>query len=182
MTATAGGPAEEAVRAAAMGRSSVGERRGAVLEEAAPEFAVLGLRRASTAAIANRAGISQPYLFKLFGTKEALFVAVLGLAFDRIRDGIRGVPGADPPAREARVGDALFSAREELLVVLQAVAAAPGNPTVRAATRRRLLETYGEVGRVCGLGRAESRTVLARALLRCVTAKLDAPGLDADGP
>ena len=48
----------------------------AVLEAASVEFARKGLEGASTDAIARKAGISQPYLFRLFGTKKELFIGV----------------------------------------------------------------------------------------------------------
>ena len=50
-------------------RQTADERREAVLTAAAREFARKGLHGASTDAIAKDAGISQPYLFRLFGTK-----------------------------------------------------------------------------------------------------------------
>ena len=58
-------------------------RREAVLEAARVEFARRGLHGASTDAIARRAGISQPYLFRLFRTKKELFLAVNDMCFAR---------------------------------------------------------------------------------------------------
>ena len=66
--------------ATATPRQTAGERRVAVLEAANVEFALRGLHGASTDAIARRAGISQPYLFRLFGSKKGLFIAVIGTA------------------------------------------------------------------------------------------------------
>ena len=54
------------------------ERRELVLEAAMAEFAVHGLAGTSTEEVARRAGISQPYLFRLFPTKKALFLALVG--------------------------------------------------------------------------------------------------------
>src|ERR671932_68935 len=56
-------------------RKTADERRAEILEAARAEFADRGLDGASTDTIARRAGISQPYLFRLFGTKKELFVA-----------------------------------------------------------------------------------------------------------
>ena len=50
-------------------RKSAEERRESVLDAAFEEFAARGLDGASTEAIAEKAGISQPYVFRLFGTK-----------------------------------------------------------------------------------------------------------------
>jgi AcrR family transcriptional regulator len=56
-------------------RQTAGERRAAVLVAATREFAEKGLHGASTDDIARAAGISQPYLFRLFGTKKELYLA-----------------------------------------------------------------------------------------------------------
>ena len=62
-------------------RKSAEERREAVLEAALEEFAARGLDGASTEAIAAKAGISQPYVFRLFGRKKDLFKAVTSRCF-----------------------------------------------------------------------------------------------------
>ena len=50
-------------------RQTADERREEVLAAAVEEFGRAGFHGASTDAIARRAGISQPYLFRLFGSK-----------------------------------------------------------------------------------------------------------------
>src|ERR1700733_5693327 len=62
-------------------RLSAAERRNDVLDAALVEFAERGLEGTSTEAIARRAGISQPYLFRLFGTKKELFKATVSRCF-----------------------------------------------------------------------------------------------------
>ena len=56
-------------------RLSADERRADVLDAALIEFADRGFEGTSTEDIAKRAGISQPYLFRLFGTKKDLYIA-----------------------------------------------------------------------------------------------------------
>jgi AcrR family transcriptional regulator len=56
-------------------------RRDEVLDAALEEFAEMGLHGASTEDIARRAGISQPYVFRLFATKKELFTAVAARCF-----------------------------------------------------------------------------------------------------
>jgi AcrR family transcriptional regulator len=65
-------------------RQTAAERRVAVLSAAVTEFAKSGYAGTSTDAIAARAGISQPYLFRLFGTKKELFIATHDLVGERI--------------------------------------------------------------------------------------------------
>src|SRR5579872_2654953 len=72
-------------------------RREEILDAALQEFASRGLHGASTEDIARRAGISQPYVFRLFGTKKELFRAVVARCFretlemfQRAAEGLRG--------------------------------------------------------------------------------------------
>src|SRR6059058_6608753 len=63
--------------AVATPRKSAEERREQILEAALVEFAARGLEGGSTEAIARAVGISQPYVFRLFGTKKHLFMATI---------------------------------------------------------------------------------------------------------
>ncbi|WP_335978533.1 TetR/AcrR family transcriptional regulator [Streptomyces sp. CA2R106] len=54
---------------------SAEERRASVITVAMSEFAQGGYNGTSTEAIARRVGVSQPYLFRLFPNKQAMFVA-----------------------------------------------------------------------------------------------------------
>src|SRR4051794_33231090 len=78
-------------------RKTKEERRAAVLDAALEVFADAGYAGASTEDVAKRAGISQPYVFRLFGTKKELFKAVVARcfretleAFQRAAEGKRG--------------------------------------------------------------------------------------------
>src|SRR5499427_3493294 len=78
-------------------RSTAAARRDEVLDAAMIEFADRGFEGASTEDIARRAGISQPYLFRLFGTKKELFKASVARClretlemFQRAAEGKRG--------------------------------------------------------------------------------------------
>src|SRR5579862_5571846 len=62
-------------------RQTAGERREQILEAAVTVFAERGYDGASTDVIARMAGISQPYLFRLFGTKRDLIVATIRRCF-----------------------------------------------------------------------------------------------------
>ncbi|MGW1216363.1 TetR/AcrR family transcriptional regulator [Streptomyces sp. NPDC002499] len=59
-----------------MVRMSAEERRESVIRAATAEFARGGYYGTSTEAIAKRVGVSQPYLFRLFPGKKAMFLAV----------------------------------------------------------------------------------------------------------
>ncbi|MFE0821117.1 TetR/AcrR family transcriptional regulator [Streptomyces sp. NPDC058847] len=60
-----------------MVRMSAEERRESVIRAAMSEFARGGYYGTSTEAIAKRVGVSQPYLFRLFPGKKAIFLAAV---------------------------------------------------------------------------------------------------------
>src|SRR5437764_9774571 len=109
-------------------RKSAEERREAVLEAALEEFAARGLEGASTEAIAAKAGISQPYVFRLFGTKKELFKAVVARCFretletfQRAAEGVRGEEAMQ--AMGAAYAEHLLPNRTMLRIQMQAYAA-----------------------------------------------------------
>src|SRR5271155_1355355 len=119
-------------------RMPAAERRELVLDAAVAEFAVHGMAGTSTEDVARRAGISQPYLFRLFPTKKALFLELVDRCFRRIRDAFTAAAGdltgegalrALAAACEQPPGDRIL-----LLLQMQAYAAC-NDPEIRAATR-----------------------------------------------
>ena len=120
------------------------ERRDAIVAAATEEFATGGLVGASTEAIARRVGVSQPYVFQLFGTKKDLFLAVVRSCFERTRLAFDGRGRALDARRRPdcnsvldAMGHAymeLLADRTLLLVQLQAYAAC-SDPDVRAVVR-----------------------------------------------
>ncbi|MBM7087784.1 TetR/AcrR family transcriptional regulator [Streptomyces sp. S12] len=80
-----------------MVRMSAEERRRSVIRAATAEFARGGYHGTSTEAIAKRVGVSQPYLFRLFPSKKAIFLAAAEQcvedtirAFAEASDGLEG--------------------------------------------------------------------------------------------
>jgi AcrR family transcriptional regulator len=66
--------------------SDADTRREAIVEAALLAFADSGFAATPVTAVATRAGISQAYVFKLFPTKEELFVAAVERCFTRIEE------------------------------------------------------------------------------------------------
>src|SRR5947199_4420109 len=126
------------------------ERRTRMLGIAAGEFANHGLHGASTEMIAREAGITQAYVFRMFGTKKALFLELVEAAFERVSDGMReageGKNGLEAlSAMGAQYFD-LLTDRTGLLLQLQGFAAG-GDPEVRDTVRScfaRMWETAEE--------------------------------------
>jgi AcrR family transcriptional regulator len=161
-------------------RQTAEERRDAVLEAAMAEFAVGGLHGTSTDAIARRAGISQPYLFKLFGTKKELFLATIESGFRRTREVFAE---AAANAGETEIFDAmgvryveLLQDRKLLMGQLQSYAACD-DPDVQATVRREYGRLYEFVERVSGRSEDEVRMFFAIGMLLNVAAAMDLPSL-----
>ena len=120
-------------------RQTATERREAVLVAAQQAFARRGLHGTSTEEIAEAAGISQPYLFRLFGTKKNLFVATVERCMEDTLELFRSAAG-DLRGQEALQAmghayvDMVLNDRTRLLTQMQAYAACD-DPDVREAMR-----------------------------------------------
>jgi AcrR family transcriptional regulator len=162
-----------------MTRRTADERREHVIDAAIVEFAAHGYQGAGTAAIAQRAGISQPYVYALFPDKRELFLAAQREVAERIRRRLaEAAEGeADPQARLARMGDAyldLIADRDDVLCQLQAWAAA-GDPALRDAVREEFLGVFRAIEELAGVSREEATFFLAGGLFLTVAAALGVP-------
>ena len=160
-------------------RSTAEERREAVIEAAIGEFGEHGYHAASTAAIARRAGISQPYIYALFSDKETLFLACYHRGCERIRHAFtEAARGTEPgEARISAMGTAYFDLLQsprELLLQLQAFAAA-SNPKLRPAIREGFVEVMKDVRRLLGGDDDEAALFIARGMLLNVLTALAVP-------
>lgn len=158
---------------------SAEERREEVLDAAVAEFAAFGLHGASTEAIAVRAGISQPYIFRLFGTKKDLFIAAAERVCDRIIAAFQQAVAEEPEDALHAMGQAykgLLARREEFLMLQQAFAAA-ADREVQTVMRRRFGNIYRRVEAVSGASPEEIQSFMAYGMLLMITTALDIPAL-----
>ncbi|MBX6764894.1 MAG: TetR/AcrR family transcriptional regulator [Rubrobacteraceae bacterium] len=117
------------------GRMTGEQRRSMVIDAAIAEFAVYGLYGVSTDTIADRVGVSQPYVIRLFGSKKNLFLEAGRRVFERILAAFEEEVEKDPEdtlsaVQRAYVG--LLARREELLMLLQFFAACEDDEVRRA--------------------------------------------------
>src|SRR6476659_2161123 len=85
-----------AKKTAPIPRMSADERREQVLGAATNAFARSGYAGTSTDHVAREAGVSQPYVVRMFGTKLDLFLAVFERSTDRIKEAFGGVLAEGP--------------------------------------------------------------------------------------
>lgn len=182
---------------------SAENRREQVLKAAISEFALHGLDGTSTESIAERAGISQPYIFRLWPNKKDLFLAAVDACFDRtemvltkaaeghseaeIDSGVCPV-GHDQSEhqhlRSSKISPRLHTMahayiqllvkREALLMQMQAYAAC-GDDDVRRRVRDRWTRLRRLVGDLGGVEGRELNEFFARGMLLNVAACMHLP-------
>jgi AcrR family transcriptional regulator len=163
-------------------RKTKDERREDILDAAMAVFASAGLQGASTDEIARLAGISQPYVFRLFGTKKELFTAVVARCFrntlevfQRAAEGKRGEEALQ--AIGAAYGTLLRGDDTYLRGQMQAYAAC-GDPDIRAVVRDGYGDLVAYAERVSGLPPEEISAFFARGMLMNVIASMYLDNLD----
>ncbi|HXU85485.1 MAG TPA: TetR/AcrR family transcriptional regulator [Verrucomicrobiae bacterium] len=166
-------------------RMTADERRDAIVAAGIEEFATGGLVGASTDAIARRAGVSQPYVFQLFGTKKELFLAVVRRCFERTRLAFEQaardfVPGADPACDSVLGAMALsyyaqLADRNALLVQLQAYAAC-ADPDVQAVVREEFGRLHRRVRALSGADLQDIHRFFAEGMLLNIAAAVEFAG------
>ena len=159
-------------------RKSAEVRREEILEAAMKEFAYGGLHGTSTEKIAQRAGISQPYLFRLFGTKKDLFIASSKRCFSRVlaafQEAAEGKSGYEAKKAMGQAYDQLLADRELLLGQMQTYAAC-SDPEIRDATRAGFADLFRFVEQGTGADTLEIRDFFAMGMLMNVAAAMDLP-------
>src|SRR5919109_5192952 len=143
-------------------RQPAEERREQILEAARYEFAARGLHGTATEDIARRAGISQPYVFRLFGTKKQLFLATCARCMEEtygaMRDAAVGKQGAEALEAMGRAYLELLDQDPRRLMMQMHMYAASDDEDVRAAAQR----GYGELVEFVERASGESQEAVAR--------------------
>lgn len=163
-----------------MARMTGIERREQLLTIAAQEFAARGLHGTSAEMIARRADISQPYVFRLFGTKVELFAAVVERAYERMivsfEEAAEGLTGPAALQSMGNIYRELLTDRTLLLVMLHGFAAC-GQPEIQATVRKGFGALWATVERMSGMPPDQVKRFMALGMLVNDTAAMDLAGL-----
>ena len=162
-------------------RMGAEERRDLVLTAATRAFARSGYAGTSTDAVAKEAGVSQPYVVRIFGSKLELFLEVFGRATGRIGDAFAAVLADgdfDPSSEEDRdrLGLAyaeLLADRDFLLVMMHGFSAA-GIPEIGSAARDGMGRIF-EILAGSGGSDEDVRDFIAQGMLLNVMIAMRAP-------
>ena len=163
-------------------RKSAEERREEILGAALVEFAAHGLYGGSTEAIARAVGISQPYVFRLFGTKKELFTATIERCMrgtlEMMQSAAAGLKGEEAlHAIGEAYAERLATDPTYLHSQMQAYAACD-DPAIRTVVRNGYRELVDYVERVSGLPPERVSHFFAKGMLLNVIASMDLLGAD----
>jgi AcrR family transcriptional regulator len=86
-------------------RSTAVRRRADAIASGMRMFADHGLTMTAIQRVADEIGVSQPYVFRLFGSKQAFFLACLDELEDRVREVFRQAAAASPDDPLPAMGD-----------------------------------------------------------------------------
>lgn len=160
-------------------------RKADIISAAIEVFAEVGYFRATTAQVAERAKISQSYIFRFFATKEALLLTALEVSWTRVLESFRKVIENTPKEQMEKnliraYEDILASYKNEILLQMQAQTIR--EDAVQAAMRNGFAEVRSivlEAFQEADVADAEERTLLflARGMLCNISAALDMPEL-----
>ena len=157
-------------------RRSAEERRREIVEIAISHFAQHGYNGTSTDTVAREAGISQPYLFRLFGTKRELFLACHAAMHDRIAETFAAAARDLPQdERMKAMGDAytnLLADRNALLFQMQSYAAC-ADPEIQTHVRERFATLVRQVQDATGATPADLWSFFSHGMLLNVIAAVD---------
>lgn len=146
------------------------------------EFATYGLHGASTVNIAGRAGISQPYVLRLFETKQRLFLETVAMARHVIETtwerALQQMPAEATPQQRlealAHAFQGITSRTEVLRLLLQAFSAA-ADDEVREQCQRAMLGLFDWVRSATGVSSQEVQMFFAQGMLIMVGVSIGAP-------
>jgi AcrR family transcriptional regulator len=158
-------------------RQSADARRASILRAAIVEFARSGYAGTSTESIAARAGISQPYIFRLFGTKKDLFCATYDAVTAAIEDAFvaaaKGLGGEDAMTAMGLAYLELLQDPDLLQVQLHGFAAAAADPDIARACQETFRRLWQLVNQYADISADTMREFFAQGMLCSVIAAID---------
>jgi AcrR family transcriptional regulator len=159
--------------------SDAEHRREDVLRAARDEFSQWGYHAATTTAIAQRAEISQSYIYALFPSKKELFIACYRWHHRQIMEIMSAAAEASGPAEaralmhESHVEKVQY--RDHYLFRLQATAAAASDPDIAREVRQSFIECFQSLVEVLGDDREAAEEYVALNRLTDVAMAIELP-------
>jgi AcrR family transcriptional regulator len=146
-------------------RLTAEQRHEQLIAAAVTAFSVGGYAGTTTDQVARLAGVSQPYVIRLFGTKQALFIATVEHASERIEQQFRDAAAAQPDLDSlGRAYDDLLAERELITVLLHGFTTG-SDPAIGPVVRRCFGRIFQLVRELTGASAEEAREFIAMGML-----------------
>ena len=161
-------------------RLTAAERSEQLVDAAITAFAKGGFAGTTTDDVARLAGVSQPYVIRLFGSKRALFINVITHVSGRIQQVFRdAAPAEDAKLADLADGfDQLLAQRYLLPVLLHGFAAANADDEIGRVARACYGDIYTLVRELTGATADEAADFIAKGMLLTVLASMRVIGPD----
>lgn len=159
------------------------DKKDLIIDGAVAIFAECGYYKATTAQIAQAAGVTQPYVFNFFKNKEALYQAVMDRAFSRVFQIFKEVEASTDELYQA-MGTGFVEVMKihpnEILMIMQSHTIT--EPAIRMHTREKFKVVYDTVldkFQKAGLSEPEAKTnqFIADGMMLTLSKVLDLPQL-----
>lgn len=160
-------------------RLTAEERHAQLVAAAVTAFSAGGYAGTTTDQVARLAEVSQPYVIRLFGTKQQLFIAAVQYASSRVEQTFRDAAAVQADLASLGVAyDGLLAERELITVLLHGFAAG-ADPGIGPVVRECFARIYGTVRELTGATADEARDFLATGMLLTVMGAMQLLGPDA---
>jgi TetR/AcrR family transcriptional regulator len=166
-------------------RMKAEDRRELVIESATAVFGDYGYYGTTTDQIARAAGVSQPYVVRMFGTKEKLFVEVLERALQLLLEAFRGALADDdgqPLTRRLGLSYVGLLVHRGLLLSLMHAFVLGSDPVIGARARDGFLQVYEFLRTEAGMSADEAGSFLAGGMLSNTMIGLRMTDMDSSDP
>src|SRR6185436_3817544 len=146
-------------------RLTAEQRQHQLVEAAVTAFSLGGYAGTTTDQVARLAGVSQPYVIRIFRTKQELFIAAVNRAGDRIEQRFRAAAAETPTL--AGLGEAYedLLAERELITLLLHGFTASADPAIGTPVRDCFGRLYEVVRELTGVSAEEARDFFAVGML-----------------
>jgi len=138
-------------------RLAAGERRQAVLETACRVFSASSYRGATTAEIAREAGITEPILYRHFGSKRDLYLACLDESWRNLREVAERAIVDNPGTCLGAIADAFMTRQAKIRLIdlwIQALSESD-DPVISKALRAQVRDVHDFVADAIRDGQAQ---------------------------
>ena len=159
-------------------RLTAAERHAQLVAAAVTAFAQRGYAGTTTDQVARLAGVSQPYVIRIFGSKQELFLATMRYAGDRVQEKWRSAAEKDPTLHGLGMAYKDLLAERDLLVVLLHGFANGADPGLGDAVRQCYGELFMLVRELTGATAEQARDFFAGGMLITVLGAMRVLGPD----